>query len=150
MFGISNYRKRFVVLVFVLSFAIAYPISAATIELYPESDRTAQDDDMDGTFDTLFPETDTILHVSLELSGARLPSFFYKGECRSALEFDISTIPIGSTILSAIFIIEKDGSGSCHEAGELSIFMHGYAGDGVVTIPDMSIDNMIKKDDAPF
>jgi hypothetical protein len=103
---------------------------AATIKLLPASDRYAADINTDGTFDQLFDENTPDLFVR--------DNFGIPGEYRSALEFDLSTIPRGATINSAVLSLKNFSL-----RGGTIVQFHGYAGNGSVELADMSISNFL-------
>lgn len=111
---------------------------AATVSLIPVADNYAQDADINGVFDTLATRTGPyfLLHSSL----SRSPYLGIEpGDVRSGLEFNISGIPQGSIITSAIFSIHN--TAAYHNSDEnpgpyLGQSVSGYAGDGQVTLSD--------------
>ena len=133
----------FVTLIAVCGFIGVQGSSAGVITtLGPVSDRSAEDGNLDGVFETLFPEADVFLSVSLEAPPAP-PLFGYDGEHRAAMEFDISSIPAGGTILSASLFLPRTSTGISPSGASLGTLIHGYAGDGAVGIADMLVDNLI-------
>ncbi len=103
---------------------------AATIKLLPASDRYAADINTDGTFDQLFDENTPELRVR--------DNYEIPGEYRAALEFDLSTIPHGSTINSAVLSLEHT-----FLRGGTIVQFHGYAGNGSVELADMTVSNFL-------
>ena len=57
---------------------------------------------------------------------------------RTAIEFDISTIPAGAVINAATLTLR----GSIFE-GPREVALHGYAGDGTVQLEDFSLDGLV-------
>jgi hypothetical protein len=57
---------------------------------------------------------------------------------RTALEFDLSALPSGSTVHSAQLTLSLDNF-----EGVRSIHVHGYAGDGTVNLGDFSLDALV-------
>ncbi len=133
----------FVTLVAVCGFIGVQGSSAGVITtLGPVSDRSAEDGNLDGVFETLFPEADVFLSVSLEAPPAP-PLFGQDGEHRAAMEFDISSIPAGVTILSASLFLPRTSLGVSPTGSSPGTLIHGYAGDGAVGIADILVENLI-------
>ncbi len=133
----------FVTLIAVCGFMGVQGSSAGVITtLGPVSDRSAQDGNLDGVFETLFPEADWSLSASLE-APSYPPWFGHDGEHRAAMEFDISSIPAGETILSASLSLRRYAFGFSPSGASSGTLIHGYAGDGAVGIVDMLVDNLI-------
>ncbi len=96
-------QKRSIVVIaaaLALTMMAANAAFAINVTLTPVSDRSAQDSDLNGTFETLFPEADTSLSASVE-SPPDPPLFGHLGEHRTAIEFDISGIPSGTVMTQA-------------------------------------------------
>jgi hypothetical protein len=132
----------FIAVVVLYSFVAVHGVSAANIILTPVSDRSAQDEDMNGTFDTLFPETDSSLSSSKE-APPDPPMLGHHGEHRTAMEFDISVIPSGWTIVSANLMLPRSAFGHSPVGSTPGTIIHGYAGDGAVAVSDMLVNNFL-------
>lgn len=115
---------------------------SAQISLVPVSDRSAQDISLDGTFETLFPEADTFLTASVE-SPPNPPLLGHKGEHRTAMEFDISSIPTGTLITEATLRLPRISAGNSPLGSTTVTDVHGYVGNGTVEIADVSINNLV-------
>ncbi len=100
---------------------------AATVNLSSKSAATAVDEgQQDGTFDSFAP--------------FNLGSVTNNGwtSFRTALEFDISSIPAGATINSATLTLSVGWVD-----GTRQIALHGYAGRGTIELVDFSRDGLI-------
>jgi len=102
---------------------------AIDVTLTPVSDRSAQDKDLNGTFETLFPEADTFLSASVE-SPPDLPPFGHMGEHRTAMEFDISGISSGTMVTKASLFLPRNAAGNSPIGSPLVTDIHGYVGNG--------------------
>jgi hypothetical protein len=108
------------------------PAAAASIQLAAViSDRGSDLLPRDGVFDSVFGNP-TVVQITTPPSGD------LGSEERTAVEFDLSAIAAGSTITSVMLRLDPQGGSlnlglSAGEVGEV----HGYAGDGVITVNDM-------------
>jgi hypothetical protein len=111
--------------------AAATPAEAASIQLTAViSDRGIDTFPRDGVFNSVFGN-DTVTQVLTPPVGD------LGSEERTAVEFDLSSLA-GSTITSVMLRLNPQGSNlnlglSAGEVGEV----HGYAGDGTITVADM-------------
>ena len=120
---------RFIVRLFGVSallfgFAGLEQSGAAVVTLQPVADRSADDADFDGVWETWMP-----LNVSLLAYNGRPRGY----DIRTALEFDLSSLPARAIVNSAVFRIRYDGA-SGWPANTLQF--NGYAGDGILTFDD--------------
>jgi hypothetical protein len=100
------------------------------IDLNVVADATATDDGpQDGVFDAFAPLN------SGSVNNNGFTSF------RTALEFDISAVPAGSMINAATLTMFVG-----FVEGTRQIALHGYAGDGTISLGDISFDGLV--DDA--
>lgn len=121
-------------------FGILESSHATTVSLIPVADNYARDADMNGTFDTLATRTgpyfllrNSLMHVGF--------SSLEAGDVRPGLEFNISGIPQGAMITSAIFSIYTTGSYYNPDdppGPYLGRSISGYAGDGQITLSDFN------------
>ena len=108
------------------------PAGAASIQLTAViSDRGIDLLPRDGVFDSVFGNP-TVTQITTPPSGD------FGSEERTAVEFDLSAIAAGSTITSVMLRLSPQGANtnlglSAGEVGEV----HGYAGDGAITVADM-------------
>jgi hypothetical protein len=68
------------------------------------------------------------------------------GVFSTAVEFDISGLPVGATVNSATLsgFISNNPFDACPEAcGDRSIQVHGYAGTGTVQLENFSVDGLV-------
>jgi len=121
-------KRTFSTLAILLALLIGLHSQAkgATLVINPTVDQAAEDTNADNVVDTLLNASD----IQLWAWGAFYDFTPYR---RSALEFDISGIPAGSTVNSATFRFTWFGY-------RLStvVEVHGYTGDGTITLSDMS------------
>ena len=103
------------------------PASAATLSVLATVDQTIQDIGDDGVPDGLGPAGDPFLRV-----------FGTGATWRAALEFSLGALPSTSTLTSATLRLVDGGV----QESEI-IEIHGYAGDGVITLADGTINNFI-------
>ena len=101
----------------------------ADVSLSPVDDRSGRTENGGGAFTTLYSQSDTLLYVNHGTNLGRVE--------RSALEFDISGIT--ATVRSATLNLGMNSRGG----GSSNITIHGYAGDGVITLADLIVDNQI-------
>lgn len=111
-----------------LGLLTASPLEASTILLNPTDDKNVRDVNNDQVGDTLGPEPDGFLRVF------GTATFF-----RAAIEFNIAAIPTGSTITSAVLRLQDGGTTSV----PFTISLHGFAGDGAVSIADANTTNLV-------
>jgi len=118
-------------LVAVAALAAAGSAKAAVgISLSPVDDAFATDQPNDGVFDLLFPS-----------SPANIVGGSPNAEYRSALEFQLTSIPLNSIINSAtITLREVAASGS---GGSVGVNVHAYVGNGVVELSDMYVNHQV-------
>ncbi|MEX2188380.1 MAG: DNRLRE domain-containing protein [Pirellulales bacterium] len=117
--------------------AVSSRSDAAILLANPADDRAGQDAaPFDGTFNTLFNFPGLQTFHFLQVGPPR-----DENEFRFALEFDIAAIPTGSTITSATlrFTEIRDENGG-------TVQLHGYSGDGAVSLADMVVSNVITAD----
>lgn len=118
--------------------------AAAVLVLTPTSDRYAEDSNLDGTFETLADELDPLLRTFLN---PRVPV-----ERRAALEFDLFDVTSsGASIRSATLTLTFTGLGidpDNNPDGPV-LRVHGYAGDGSVSLSDMTVFNLLATE-GPF
>lgn len=120
----------------VVSVFYSFASQAATISLSPSIDQTLRDFDRDGYFEDPLPESGNPLSETLRFfSGPNLPGYV---ESRSALEFNLASIPYGATIESAIFTFSVVG-----RTGEDPFEFHGYIGNGTIESADMNVVNLV-------
>jgi hypothetical protein len=110
-----------------LMLAALPPASAATINLGYSSGATAEDQGpQDGVFDAFSP---------LNLGAINNNGFT---SLRTALEFNISSIPAGSSIVFATLDLRF-----VFVEGTRSLMLHGYAGDGTIQLDDFSRNGFV-------
>ena len=103
------------------------PAGAATIYLNPAAIATAEDvGPQDGVFDDFTPGN----LGSVDNNG--FTSF------RTALEFNVSSVPVGSHIISANLVMWGG-----YVEGTRNLALHGYAGDGSIQLADFSRDGFV-------
>jgi hypothetical protein len=111
---------------------------AASISLLPAADGAFVDTNLDGTFDSPFSANFLVYQLSSPATS------FTPMEHRSALEFGISEIPRGSTVVSAVLHLFLFGFGINPDAPiPHSLEINGYAGDGAITFDDMTRLNRV-------
>jgi len=104
--------------------------AAIGLSLNPVDDAFATDQPKDGIFDSLFPA-----------SPANIVGGTGNSEYRSALEFQLSSIPANSIINSATLTLhEVAASGG---GGSVGINVHAYVGNGVAELSDMYVNNQV-------
>jgi hypothetical protein len=114
-----------------LALVLRGPVEADTLSVNPTDDRRGIDSlPLDNVF-SLQPE------VNVETVTFSPPGF----EERAGLEFDISAIPSGSSIISAMLAITVSFASTPQSAE-----VHGYQGNGVIENADLSTLNLL----APF
>lgn len=116
-----------------ISLLIPFSSLAGTVSLLPTVDQTLRDFDLDGYYESELPESGNQLSETLRLKHADDTI-----EVRSALEFDLSSIPDNAVIDSAIFSFTIVGRES-----DDNFEVHGYVGDGSIDSSDMNISNII-------
>lgn len=120
-------KSTFYIAICVLTFFIHTEAGATTITLNFVDAATATDNGpQDGVFDAFTPFN----FGSVNNNG--FTSF------RTALEFDISAVPAGSTINTATLSMRVSWV-----EGTRNIALHGYAGDGVVQLDDFSGNGLV-------
>lgn len=132
------HRQLTCVLTAILLGHVGTPAQAGTISVIPVSDRSAKDKDdpetggiRDGVFEILLDDD----AENIETFHSLLPN-----ETRGALEFDLAGLPPQSIITSATLFMQT--SGRAQVPGDFAeLRIDGYAGNGVVEIPDFSVDN---------
>lgn len=100
-------------------------VFAAMISLSPVDDRNINDLDSNLVADTLGPQNDPFLRVF----GVSGPSAAF----RAALEFNVSAIPVGSTVNSASLALHDRGSTF---NPPFTISLYGFVGDGAISVND--------------
>jgi hypothetical protein len=105
---------------------------AETISLGPIADRSADDANRDGVWDTWQP----LNEVLLAYHGT--PTSY--NDIRAALEFDMASIPAGSTINSATLKVRDGGASDSHER---TLQFNSYVGNGVLEFADFAVNNQI-------
>ncbi len=124
-------RLNYFPLLLLVLFAV--PAEGDTVTLYPVlsgswyDQGTQSSSPRDGTFDVLLPN---YLYVG---------NAWDNGEYRAVLEFDLSSIPAGSTVTSVVLDVWNSGANPYSAAD----FLYGYTGDGVVTLDDVIVDNKL-------
>jgi PEP-CTERM motif len=103
---------------------------SATIVEGPVSDAFGTDQPRDGIFDSLFPT-----------SPANVVGGTADSEYRSALEFALSPVPPGATIASAMLVMH--GVLSSGSGGQMDLYVHSYAGNGVAELSNLMINNPV-------
>ncbi len=96
----------------------------AVVTLQPVADRSADDANHDGTWDTWMPLSDALLAYNGRPSGY---------DIRTALEFDLSSLPARTIVNSAVLRIRYNGANGW-PANTLQF--NGYVGDGILTFDD--------------
>jgi len=109
--------------------AAGFPAPAAAIPLvlFPTDDDRGLDALLDGSY--LCCQTDD------GITNATITTF----EERPALEFALGAVPAGSTISSATLTLFIATAPLVDNTGHV----HGYAGDGVITASDLTVDNFL-------
>jgi hypothetical protein len=112
----------------IISFGLASQASATPIVIFPTDDRRGVDAFLDGNF---------VLQLDMGLATVTRSMSL---EERAAMEFDLSAIPEGSTILSATLTLFLPVLPAVvPQAGEV----HGYTADGVVAAADLNATNLL-------
>lgn len=104
---------------------------ANSTRINPVVDNQGRDFDVDGTFDFLDLDGSGVIRVGQDAAPFQ--------EFRSAFEFDISAIPADATIVAATLSLHV--SQLFPELPDLEL--HGYAGDGTITLSDMTETNLV-------
>ena len=128
---------RFSLATFILSvalFVIPPDAMALTITVLPAADGFGEDDPIDGVFD-LVNTTSNNRPVNHSTAG------FNQGVHRSTFEFELPTIPGGEVITSVTFQFE--GVVQFGDLGPEITLIHGYAGDGSITVGDFVESNLL-------
>lgn len=127
----------------------ASPAHALIVHANPVSDREAWDNDGDGIVETLRNESypDELPCCSNVLTVAQQAAHsFDPGTSRAALEFDVGPPPAlpRPRIVSAVLYLNVVASYSlATETDKFQLAVHAYAGDGVVGINDMFVNNVV-------
>jgi len=109
----------------VLLLATAFNVPAGNSVLTPISDRYGEDADADGVYETLYEESTTRLYADF--------NYFAPGYRRTALEFDVSSVPTNALVQSAEFSFHAVNF-TLYNSEELN----GYAANGSVELGDMT------------
>lgn len=114
--------------IFMLLLAMSRPVAADMVNLVPVADGYVEDarNDGDSDFDTI--DTNSTIYLHLEVIQGVTDT-----ELRGVVEFDITSIPVGSTIISAQLVLVTAPLGGA--AGPLCD-VYGYAGDGSIDLGD--------------
>lgn len=102
-------------------------VDGAILTFSPTTDRTIDDTDHNGVFDSVRPDT----FIAIGAVDYLMPS--PGGESRFALEFDISSILSGPNIISAELHFTENRDVNFVNT---TVPLYGYAGDGVITTSD--------------
>jgi hypothetical protein len=120
-------KSIFYITICILTFLVHSEARATTINLNFVDAATAIDyGPQDGVFDAFDP----LNFGSVNNNGWT--------SLRTAIEFDISAVPAGSTINAAVLNMYVN-----FVKGTRSIVLHGYAGDGVVQLNDFSFNGLV-------
>lgn len=103
----------------------------ASLSLSPLVDRSANDSNFDGVWDTWEPLSTCLLAYNA------LPSTY---NIRAALEFDLSALPSNSVVSAATFRICYGGASGTRAE---TLQFNGYAGDGVLSFADFQVNNQV-------
>ena len=97
---------------------------AATVYIVAAADRQARDFDVDGVWSFIDPDTNTILRAGYDEAPFQ--------EFRSAMEFDLTSIPTGAVVsaVSVSLFVSQIYSLS-------TVDVYGYAGNGIIELSDM-------------
>ncbi len=107
---------------------------ASTIVVLPTADGSGEDDPVDGVFDS-FNTTSNNRPVNRSATGVA------QGVHRTAVEFELPTIPGGEVISSVTFQFE--GFVQFGDLGPHTTLIHGYAGDGSISLSDFTESNLL-------
>lgn len=127
--------KSTVMIAFAALLACCYsncPCAASTIsQLNCLVDGSANDANHDGVWDTWEPASEVLLAYNALPTGYNI---------RAALEFDLGSIPAGSTINSAVLKVRYEfASGSPTR----TLQFNSYVGDGILRFADFPVNNQI-------
>jgi hypothetical protein len=105
--------------------------SAELLRISPSDDNYGRDFQRDGQFDMLGNPASEVLFVWISAT---------IGEERAGFEFDLANVPHGAQIITAHFNASYQASGGPPGS---RISWHGYAGDGVVSLDDLELSNVL-------
>jgi len=100
------------------------PALATTVDIVAAADREARDFDIDGVWSFVDPETALILHAGYDAGPLQ--------EFRSALEFDLTSIPANAVVSAATVSLFVSQVYSLS-----TVDIYGYTGNGVIELADM-------------
>lgn len=130
-------RRRSTQLMTLASFAVLILLpmgslaKATTLTQQSAADGQYSDTDFNGSFETLDTTSTNICAGRLGCATAIF---------RGVFEFDISSIPTSSPVSSASFSLQPNFVGW---AGNATVQVHGYTGNGAVDISDVGVSNVV-------
>lgn len=118
---------------------------AFAMTLAPTSDKEAWDADNDGFVDTLraesYPPETLCCPNELHVANSASPTF-EPGTSRAALEFDLGEpLPPPRIVSATLYLRVAAAYSLATEMNRFQIAVHSYAGDGVVSLADMHVNN---------